>query len=276
MSAATPIPILIYHSLSVEATDSYRRFAMAPKTFAEQMAHIAGRGHSVLSVGEFVAALGDPLGKMPARPLVMTFDDGFLDAFEVGSSILAEHGFHATFYVVTGSLGGSSTWLAGDGEGARRLISPAQVRELDKAGIEIGSHGHRHVPLDTLPFAQAEQQIDTSKAVLEDILGHSVTTFAYPYGYHTNRIKAHLHASGFTSASGVKQALSHRDDDLFALARIIVGRDTPLETFDSWLGGEGLPLGWRRERPQTIAWRLARRASRAIRTGSGAHNSADG
>jgi peptidoglycan/xylan/chitin deacetylase (PgdA/CDA1 family) len=275
MSTATPTPILLYHSLSVEATDRYRRFAMAPKSFAEQMAHIAGRGNSVLSVGEFVAALGDPSGRMPARPLVMTFDDGFLDTFEVGSPILAEHGFHATVYVVTGSLGGSSTWLEGDGEGARRLMSPAQVRELDAAGIEIGPHGHRHVPLDTLSFAQAAQQIDTSKAVLEDILGHAVTTFAYPYGYHTNRIKAYLRACGFTSASGVKQALSHRDDDLFALARIVVGADTPLATFDTWLGGEGLPLGWRRERPQAIAWRLARRVNRAIRTGNRGHDSAD-
>ncbi len=154
-------------------------------------------------------------------------------------------------------------------------MSPAQVRELDAAGIEIGSHGHRHVTLDTLPFAQAAQQIDTSKAVLEDILGHAVTTFAYPFGYHTGRIKAHLRASGFTSASGVKQGLSHRDDDPFALARIIVGADTPPETFDSWLDGEGLPLGWRRERPQTIAWRMARRANRAIRMGNRGHDSAD-
>jgi peptidoglycan/xylan/chitin deacetylase (PgdA/CDA1 family) len=275
MSAATAIPILIYHSLSAEATDRYRRYAMPPESFAEQMARIAGRGHSVLSVGEFAAILADPSRTMPERPLVMTFDDGFLDTFEISLPILARHGFHATSYVVTGGLGGRSTWLADDGEGERRLVSPAQVRDLDAAGIEVGSHGHRHVALDTLPFARAARQIDTSKAVLEDILGHAVTTFAYPYGYHTNRIKAHLRATGFTSACGVKQAMSHRDDDSFALARIIVGSDTPPEVFDSWLGGEGLPLGWRRERPQTIGWRLARRMKRALGTGDRGDDSAD-
>jgi peptidoglycan/xylan/chitin deacetylase (PgdA/CDA1 family) len=260
MSSGPAIPILLYHSLTVDATDVYRRFAMPPQVFAQQMDRIADRGHTVMSVGELVAALGDPAARMPSRPLVMTFDDGFVDTLEVGAPILAQHGFHATLYVVTRRHGRTRSPLAGEGERARPILTPAQVRELEAAGIEVGPHSHRHVPLDTLPFDLAAEQIDTSKAVLEDVLGHAVSTFAYPYGYHTRRIKAHLRASGFTSACGVKQALSHGADDTFALGRIIVGSDTAPETFESWLDGEGLPRSWRRERLRTIVWRVARRA----------------
>ncbi len=264
MAQPTAIPILLYHSLSAEATEPYRRFSMDPGQFTEQMEHIVAGGYTSLTVAQLLAALAGPIDAMPERPIVITFDDGFQDMHSVALPVLTRLNLHSTAYIVTAHLGGTSRWLAPLGEAERPLLSAGQVRELDAAGVEIGAHGHRHIALDEIPFGQAAREIDTSRARLEEIVGHPVATFAYAYGYHTGRIKRYLRTCGFESACGVKQALSYPGDDRFALARAIVGSDMPMEAVDSWIRGEGLHIGWRGERPQTKGWRIARRMKRAI------------
>ena len=269
MTPPTPIPILIYHSLTAAATQPYRRYSMDPGQFAEQMEHIATGGYQTLTVAQLSAAMAGQNGSIPARPLLITFDDGFEDMHSVALPILTRLGLRSTVYIVTEQLGGKSRWLASEGEGERPMLSAGQIRDLDAAGVDIGSHGHRHVALDELPFTEAIQEIDASRATLEEALGHRVVTFAYPYGYHTSRIKRYLQTSGFESACAVKQALSHPDDDRFALARAIVGSDMPMELLDSWIRGEALPISWHGERAQTKLWRLARRVKRRMSRSNG-------
>lgn len=273
MTQPTVIPILLYHSLKAEATEPYRRFSMDPGQFAEQMEHIAGGGYTSFTVAQLLAALADPAGALPERPIVITFDDGFEEMHSVALPVLTRLGLQSTAYIVTAHLGGTSRWLAPLGEGERPMLSPSQVRDLDEAGIEIGAHGHRHHALDEMPFSLAASEIDTCRVRLEEIVNHAVVTFAYPYGYHTRRIKRYLEASGFESACGVKQALSHPGDDRFALARAIVGSDLSMTGLDAWIRGEGLPLGWQTEHPQTKVWRVVRRLRRVI---SGTRSESDG
>jgi peptidoglycan/xylan/chitin deacetylase (PgdA/CDA1 family) len=237
---------------------------MDPGRFAEQMEHLAAGGFTSLTVARLVAALAGPTDAMPERPIVITFDDGFEDMHSVALPVLTRLGLQATAYIVTAYVGGTSRWLAPSGEAERPMLSRGQLRELDAAGVEIGAHGHRHLALDEISLGEAAREIDTSRASLEEIVRHPVATFAYPYGYHTARIKMHLRVSGFESACGVKQALSHPNDDQFALARAIVGSDTPTEVVDSWSRGGGLPISWRGERTRTKVWRIARRTKRAV------------
>ena len=274
MPQATVIPILIYHSLTAQATEPYRRFSMDPGQFAEQMEHIAAGGWKTLTVSQLSAALAGPAESMPERPVVITFDDGFEEMHSVALPVLTRLGLQSTAYIVTGHLGGQSRWLASVGEGDRPILSAGQVRDLDEAGVDIGAHGHRHVALDEMPISAAVRQIDASRVALQGIVGHPIVTFAYPYGYHTGSIKRHLKASGFQSACAVKQVLSHTNDDRFALGRAIVGSDMSMECLDSWIRGKGLPISWRGERPQTKVWRIARRIRSAISATGG--NDVDG
>src|ERR1035437_1259106 len=264
MTQPSVIPILLYHSLRAVATDRYRRFSMDPGQFAEQMEHIAAGGFQTLTVSQLAAALADPTASMPERPLLITFDDGFEEWHSVALPILTRLGLRSTAYIVTGRLGGRSRWLASLGEGDRLMLSEGQVRDLDEAGVEIGAHGHRHIPLDEFNFSDAVRDIDTSRVRLEEIVGHPVRTFAYPYGSHTGRIKRYVETSGFESACAVKHALSHPNDDRFALARAIVGSDVSMQRLDSWIRGEGLPISWRGERLQGKVERIARRMQRAV------------
>ena len=253
------VPVLVYHSLTAEATDRYRGFAIDPGRFREQMDAIAEAGYRTSTVAELLASRDAAAPGLGQRTVVLTFDDGFREVHGVVLPILAERHLRATAYLVSAYIGGTSRWLAADGEGDRPLMSWTEIRELAAEGVEIGAHGHRHLALDLLAFEAAEDEIVRSRRVLEDGLGQAVTSFAYPYGYHTGRIKQAVLAAGYTNACGVKQAMSHPADDHLALSRIIVYADTDPETFRGWLNGEGLPLGWNDERLATRAWRIIRR-----------------
>ena len=86
----------------------------------------------------------------------------------------------STLYVVSGCVGSTSRWLGTEGESQRSMLSWRQLRELDRAGVEIGAHSHSHPQLDTLPSTEAWSEILLSKCQIEDHLGHRVESFAYP------------------------------------------------------------------------------------------------
>lgn len=261
-------PILLYHSLTVHASSAYRPYAVDPARFRAQMELLAGAGYHTLTVHELAAILADPAREVPPLTALVTFDDGFDEVHRVALPILSGLGLTATAYVVAGAVGSTSSWLAGDGEGGRRLLDWGQIRELDAAGVEIGSHGHTHRQLDVLSGPSAADEVRRSKAVLEDGLGSAVSTFAYPHGYHSSAVKALVRDAGYVAACGVKHALSHAADDRWALGRAVVSAETTDEDLRGWLDGIGLARSWTAERPQTTAWRIVRRARARIGRGA--------
>jgi peptidoglycan/xylan/chitin deacetylase (PgdA/CDA1 family) len=254
------IPILLYHSLTAQAREAYRPYAVDPGLFRAQMEAIAEAGLASTTISDLVGR-----GLTDRRAIAITFDDGFRELVDVALPILDEYGLAATVYIVTGHVGGTSRWLERDGEGDRPLLSWTEIRSLAAAGIEIGAHGHRHVALDLLSEGDASEEISRSRHELEEGLGRPVMSFAYPYGFHTAAIKRLVANIGFASACGVRHAFSHRQDDPYALARIMAYPSTPMNVFRAWIQGRGeLQTSWRGERLQTRVWRVVRRFRNTI------------
>jgi peptidoglycan/xylan/chitin deacetylase (PgdA/CDA1 family) len=260
MRGSSRIPILLYHSVREHPAPLLRDWSVSPATFEEHVTALAATGHTALTVSELTDAL-DSRTPLPARPVVITFDDGFDDVHGAALPALRAGGLTATVYVSTAYVGGSSTWLGPDGR--QPMMDWTQVRDLVDAGIEIGAHAHHHVALDELSDDRAYHEVVTSRDVLADRLGTPIRSFAYPHGYHDRRTRRIVQASGFTSASAVKHAVSHSDDDRFGLARIIVPRTARADDLLALMSD--LPVAPVRERPRTRAWRLARRARTQLR-----------
>lgn len=251
------IPVLSYHSISDTPRTGGLRWSVSPGDFDEQMALIKQRGRTALTVSRYAALL---LGRepMPPDPVVVTFDDGWADLATTALPILLRHGVKATAYVITSRLAGPR------GRGGAPVLNWDQVTELHERGVEIGSHSHSHRPLDCLSAPELSSEATVSKRVLEDGLRSAVCTFAYPFGYHGDRVRRAVLLAGYTSACAVKNALSHRDDDVFAIARVFVERDTRLAGVESLLDGAGWPLAWHGEHLKTRGWRAYRRARQAL------------
>ncbi len=107
----------MYHSISSNASSEFRPFAALAEHFEEHISFIQESGYRFWTVSGLLDALKrDP--EVAQNAVVITFDDGFQDFYSAALPILMRHGATATLYVVTGSVGGTSTWLSKSGEGS--------------------------------------------------------------------------------------------------------------------------------------------------------------
>ena len=167
--------VLMYHSVEPYQADPYL-VTVSPPRFGQQMRWLARRGLRGVSMRDLLAARAAGAGK---GLVGLTFDDGYADFARHALPVLRRHGFGATVFVIAGRLGGDNAW---DPEGPRkRLMDAREVRDLAQAGIEIGSHGLRHVRLPAARDTLAEE-VGGSRRILQDITGQPVGGFCYPYG----------------------------------------------------------------------------------------------
>ncbi|MDB5057779.1 MAG: polysaccharide deacetylase [Chloroflexi bacterium] len=260
---SSPVPILLYHSVSLHTTPQFRRWAVRPEVFAAHMAYLRGHQYTAITVTQLARAMTERNAALPDRPVVITFDDGLADFYSGALPVLKEYGLTATLYVTTGLVENTSRWLSPLGEGARTMLTWSQISEIQANDIECGAHSLSHPQLDIVSSAAARAEIMRSKGELEQRLGRQVATFAYPYGYYSAAVRRYVQEAGFMSACAVKHAMSATDDDRFALARIVVTDtdESDLGGFSGLLGGNGLAVAPKGEQLRTRGWRAVRRTT---------------
>ena len=178
--------------------------------------------YDVVSLDEFIRRLSS--GGSIAGTLAITFDDGYLDNYEVAAPILYRLGLPSTFFVVTQFLGTNVVpwwdvklvrqpgWMTWD-----------QVRSLRDQGFDIGAHTRTHVDLGQVDGDDAELEIRGSKADIETNLGVTPRHFAYPYGGPKNLLESNrerTRAAGFTSCVSCHGGTARSGTDAFRLRRI--------------------------------------------------------
>lgn len=255
-SARRPVPILNYHAISDRPGPEIAAFAVRPDEFARHLDLIVAGGHSAVTVSRYVDLLDG--GQVPPGTVVITFDDGFEDNLTVATPMLVARQMPATMYLVTGHLPGCPGGPAGRPLGP--MISWDRLGDLEAAGLEIGAHSHSHPQLDLLRRCDASPEISRSRDLLQDALGHSVASFAYPHGYASSWLQAEVRRAGFRSACGVRDALSYPGDNPWLLARLVMRPSTTCAQLSGWLRGTGASIAPPGERLRTKAWRAARRA----------------
>jgi peptidoglycan/xylan/chitin deacetylase (PgdA/CDA1 family) len=212
---AAAVPILTYHSLD----ESGSVISVSPAAFRAHMGALRDKGFSALALGRLLDAW-EGRATLPARPVVLTFDDAFRNFAESARPVLESYGFGATLFAVAGRCGATNEWPGQRADVPRLpLLSAAELRELASAGFEIGSHGLTHAALDGLSAADAEREMAASKRALEDAVGRAVGVLAYPYGRASASVRA-LALAHYRAACGVVLATARADDPRHALPRI--------------------------------------------------------
>jgi peptidoglycan/xylan/chitin deacetylase (PgdA/CDA1 family) len=241
------IPVLLYHSIGEDqpACDSWGSVSRAQ--FRAHVELIAASGRVPVTISNLASMLrGDR--PLVDRAVAITFDDGYADTYEA-VELLRRRGLCATVYITTGEIGGARRLSA------ERLIALAQMRR-----VEVGAHGVRHLRLDELDDSQLAVEVQASKLALERLTSRAVDSFSYPHGAYDERVRAAVIAAGYTSATSVKNAVSHPDDDPFAIARFTVTGSVSASRIGEVLEGRRVPLAWTGERLRTRAYRVLRRS----------------
>jgi len=178
VGSAGSIAILTYHSL--DASESV--ISVAPRTFEDHMRCLEELGFRGIALREAVAHLA-ATGSWPANRVILTFDDGYANFFEIARPIFSRYGFTATLFLVTQHVEGLNDWApAPKGLGTQRMLSWQQVVELSAGGIEIGAHTRTHPNLCGLPAETVAKEIVASREDIESRIRQSVQSFAYPFG----------------------------------------------------------------------------------------------
>jgi peptidoglycan/xylan/chitin deacetylase (PgdA/CDA1 family) len=250
------IPILMYHAVSDDPPAATRRLSVRPGMLAAQLAILRAEKFTPLTFTALARALRED-APLPARPIVLTFDDGYADFHREALPPLTHYGFPATVFLTTGWVADAGTDAAGSP--LDRMLSWGQIDELDSAGIEVAAHSHSHAQLDQLPEAALDRELRTSKALLEDRTGREVATLAYPFGYSNARVRDAARSAGYRHAAAVANVAARAGADPLALPRLTIRRSTSLPSFRRIIHGEGLARAFFHDRTLTQGFAVVRR-----------------
>jgi peptidoglycan/xylan/chitin deacetylase (PgdA/CDA1 family) len=139
--------------------------------------------------------------------VALTFDDGYYDVLEHALPTLQALKFPATFFIVTGAVGGTDAWNRVTPMPEERIVGWDDVGRLAAAGMTIGSHSVTHTAL-------TREEVVESKRVLEERLGVPVRHFAYPRGEFTPEAPGWVmeagYAGGWATKSGTEDPYQRR------------------------------------------------------------------
>lgn len=218
------VPILMYHYIgnnpnpADKARDS---LSVAPDKFDGQMKYLADNGFNAISFDTLYAFLKGS-ASVPPKPVIITFDDGYIDFYLNAYPILRKYNLRAVLFVPTGLInqGYYMNWN--------------QIREIDSSGlVSFQAHSTTHPNLTAISDADLQHQITQSKKTLEAELGKPVNTFAYPFGISDGRVWQMVKSAGFVGAAGTWNGDIESEGTIYDMPRIRIGGGMDLATFAS-------------------------------------------
>jgi peptidoglycan/xylan/chitin deacetylase (PgdA/CDA1 family) len=225
------VPILMYHlvgSLRAGAPPITRALTVPSLEFRREMDWISRHGfHAITQETLFDALeLGEPL---PPRPVLITFDDGYRDVLWNAAPVLERLHMHATDYVITGRISGRDP----------SFLTWPELADLQRLGIEIGSHTVHHVELPYLSRRAALAELVDSRRALERHLGRPVQWFAYPVGAVDRAVLPLVRKAGYVLAVTTRPGAVQSARDPLELHRYDILRTTTVAGLAALLGSAG-------------------------------------
>lgn len=207
---ATPpsgFPILEYHMVTEEPRPGAERYVVLPEDFAAQLDYLTAEGYTTITPQDYARARKGKQ-QLPEKPVILSFDDGYEDNHRVILPMLEERGMKAVFYVVTNDIGlpGYMTW--------------DDLFDLERHGMEIGSHTANHIPLTTLPPEKQREELHLSKLMLEWKGLKTIYSFSYPTGAYDAGIVAMLAEEDYLTAVTGEAGLNNVETNPYLLRRV--------------------------------------------------------
>ena len=224
------LAILGFHKIGPAPGGWETWFYVPQATFVGYLEYLKEDGWQVLDVAAFLRGLVEP-DSLPERAALITFDDGYRSILDFGVPELRRFGYPAVMFVPTAFIGGHNDFDA-DNEPKEAICGWEELRELERCGVSVQSHGVSHRAFSELNAWEQRQELLRSKAVLEDGLGKPVEVFSYPYGDcgpEPGATRNGVEQAGYRAAC-LYGGGPHRVPvaDPYRLARLAMGPDTDL------------------------------------------------
>jgi len=211
--SGTVIPILMYH----EVTSGPNSLYVPADRFREQIQYLAQSGYRTVTMAQAREMLQN--NKIPAKTVVLTFDDGYESVLTKAWPIMQEYGFTGTTYVCATFIGRSN------------YLTLDQIKQLQAEGMEIGSHTNNHISLKEASYQLQVDEIAGSKRTLEEHLGAPCLSFCYPTGTYSDITPTLIKDAGYTSAVTVAYGHASPVSNPFLTPRVRVPGWITLDKF---------------------------------------------
>ena len=218
------VPVLTYHRVHTMPAVGQPDLIVDPATFAAELQALSSGGYHTITQAQLFDAMYKG-AVLPSKPVIISVDDGYVDDVRTVLPDLQRFHMVATFFVITGR-----TTEPG-------FVTEAEIRELDRAGMDVGDHTAHHVDLNLLSASQLQSETAGSRQRLEAILGHPVYFFAYPFGAYDDTVVRAISAAGFTLAYTTAGGTTESTSASLTMPRIHVGRSETASGLVSLLGG---------------------------------------
>lgn len=233
------LPVLMYHRFGPRPTGDPDLW-IAPDRLQQQLEWLAANRYRTLTLGEAHTALA--AGRVPARTVLLTIDDGFADDLLQVTPVLQSAAARAALFVPTALLGRNvdmARTVELDPSGATpttsagRLIDTKGLQLWLAAGFDVGSHGRNHLDLTAVDRTTLEREVSDSKAQLETLLGQTIPDFCYPYACHDRRVRDAVASAGYRAAYAGEPPCDH----LYAIPRMMIYPGDDLARFRRKVSG---------------------------------------
>lgn len=220
------IPVLSYHNFS--SGQNKDMLTVSQKNFENQLKYLKKEKYHTLTVEEFKNFLN--LGHAPRNSILLTIDDGWFSSYSIAFPMLQKYRFNATLFITTDYLNEQNS----------KIISWTQASEMDKSNtINIQCHSKSHRDFNQLNDKESmqsyvtslEEEVVTSKNIINKQIGKRISSFAYPYG-NTNPVAIKiLKKNDYETAFTVKRAMNTSFTPHFLLNRIMIFGNHDMNTF---------------------------------------------
>jgi peptidoglycan/xylan/chitin deacetylase (PgdA/CDA1 family) len=217
-----PVPILMYHVTGAAPSNApYPELYVRPADFRGQVAWAAAHGYHAVTLQQVFDSWRGA-ATLPSRPIVFSFDDGYLSQLRVAMPALKTRHWPGVLNLEVRNL--QPVWG----------IRPPGVRKLIAAGWEIDAHTLTHPDLTTVDAARLKDEVAGSRAAIRGRFHVPVNFFCYPAGRYDATVVAAVQAAGYLGATTTNYGLA-RPSDLFTLSRVRIDGSDGVKGFASKL-----------------------------------------
>src|SRR5258708_846114 len=187
------VSILMYHYIRDynNPRDTIgNRLSVSPSNFDQQMGYLASHGYTPISL-DTMYAIFNGQAQSPSKPIVLTFDDGYIDFYANAFPILKKYGLHAVEFIPTGLIGQPA------------YMSWNNIKEIQQSGlVTFEGHTVSHSYLPKLGSSSLLRELQESKTTLQSQTGYTVNFIAYPYGASNWTVQNAAQKAGYVGGVG--------------------------------------------------------------------------